>query len=234
MENSAGYSQIKMRDDYRKNYSVQRKKNLIHLRSDVAKMNLSEFANEIGIVKSNLSEIEDGKRDLSIGNIHSYRTFFKGKYNLTVSVDYLLGYTDVIINQIADIASDFGLSSDSIEVLRNMSDTDLDMFNKLASETGMINLLLSELWIYAHNSSFVNIKITNHITDSVENITDLEEIDSIMKARVIDTFSSIIIPYAKRVYRDSVSDAANNKIELLKAKNELLSLEKQRRKKDGD
>ena len=207
---------------------------MINLRSDVAKMNLSEFANEIGIVKSNLSEIEDGKRDLSIGNIHSYRTFFKGKYNLTVSVDYLLGYTDVIINQIADIASDFGLSSDSIEVLRNMSDTDLDMFNKLASETGMINLLLSELWIYAHNSSFVNIKITNHITDSVENITDLEEIDSIMKARVIDTFSSIIIPYAKRVYRDSVSDAANNKIELLKAKNELLSLEKQRRKKDGD
>lgn len=233
MESSAGYSQIKMRDDYRKEYSAQRRKNLIHLRSDIAKMNLSDFANNIGIVKSNLSEIEDGKRDLSIGNIHSYRTFFKEKYNLTVSIDYLLGYTDVIINQIADIASDFGLSNDSIEVLRNMPDTEIDMFNKLAAENGMLNLLLSELWIYAHNSSFVNIKITNHITDSVENITDLEEIDSIMKARVIDTFSSIIIPYVKRVYRESVSNAANNKIELLKAKNELLSLEKQQIK-DGD
>ncbi|MFR3138699.1 MAG: hypothetical protein ACLTPC_01475 [Lacrimispora saccharolytica] len=233
MESSAGYSQIKMRDDYRKEYSAQRRKNLIHLRSDIAKMNLSDFANNIGIVKSNLSEIEDGKRDLSIGNIHSYRTFFKEKYNLTVSIDYLLGYTDVIINQIADIASDFGLSNDSIEVLRNMSATEIDMFNKLAAENGMLNLLLSELWIYAHNSSFVNIKITNHITDSVENITDLEEIDSIMKARVIDTFSSIIIPYVKRVYRKSVSNAANNKIELLKAKSELLSLEKQQIK-DGD
>lgn len=233
MESSAGYSQIKMRDDYRKEYSAQRRKNLIHLRSDIAKMNLSDFANNIGIVKSNLSEIEDGKRDLSIGNIHSYRTFFKEKYNLTVSIDYLLGYTDVIINQIADIASDFGLSNDSIEVLRNMSATEIDMFNKLAAENGMLNLLLSELWIYAHNSSFVNIKITNHITDSVENITDLEEIDSIMKARVIDTFSSIIIPYVKRVYRKLVSNAANNKIELLKAKNELLSLEKQQIK-DGD
>lgn len=233
MESSAGYSQIKMRDDYRKEYSAQRRKNLIHLRSDIAKMNLSDFANNIGIVKSNLSEIEDGKRDLSIGNIHSYRTFFKEKYNLTVSIDYLLGYTDVIINQIADIASDFGLSNDSIEVLRNMPDTEIDMFNKLAAENGMLNLLLSELWIYAHNSSFVNIKITNHITDSVENITDLEEIDSIMKARVIDTFSSIIIPYVKRVYRESVSNAANNKIELLKAKNELLCLEKQQIK-DGD
>lgn len=233
MESSAGYSQIKMRDDYRKEYSAQRRKNLIHLRSDIAKMNLSDFANNIGIVKSNLSEIEDGKRDLSIGNIHSYRTFFKEKYNLTVSIDYLLGYTDVIINQIADIASDFGLSNDSIEALRNMPDTEIDMFNKLAAENGMLNLLLSELWIYAHNSSFVNIKITNHITDSVENITDLEEIDSIMKARVIDTFSSIIIPYVKRVYRESVSNAANNKIELLKAKNELLCLEKQQIK-DGD
>lgn len=233
MESSAGYSQIKMRDDYRKEYSAQRRKNLIHLRSDIAKMNLSDFANNIGIVKSNLSEIEDGKRDLSIGNIHSYRTFFKEKYNLTVSIDYLLGYTDVIINQIADIASDFGLSNDSIEVLRNMPDTEIDMFNKLAAENGMLNLLLSELWIYAHNSSFVNIKITNHITDSVENITDLEEIDSIMKARVIDTFSSIIIPYVKRVYRESVSNAANNKIDLLKAKNELLCLEKQQIK-DGD
>ena len=233
MESSAGYSQIKMRDDYRKEYSAQRRKNLIHLRSDIAKMNLSDFANNIGIVKSNLSEIEDGKRDLSIGNIHSYRTFFKEKYNLTVSIDYLLGYTDVIINQIADIASDFGLSNDSIEVLRNMSATEIDMFNKLAAENGMLNLLLSELWIYAHNSSFVNIKIANHITDSVENITDLEEIDSIMKARVIDTFSSIIIPYVKRVYRKSVSNAANNKIELLKAKSELLSLEKQHIK-DGD
>lgn len=233
MESSAGYSQLKMKDEYRKKYSLQRKKNLIHLRFDIANLKLSEFASRIGIVKSNLSEIEDGKRDLSIGNIQSYKTYFKDNHNLIVSADYLLGYTDVIENQKMNIALDFGLSNNSIEVLRNMSDTELDMFNKLSAEDGMINLLLSELWIYAHNSSFVDIKITNHITDSVESINDLEEIDSIMRARVIDTFGSIVVPYAKRVYRESVSDTANNKIALLKAQNELLSLEKQRMK-DGD
>lgn len=233
MESSAGYSQLKMKDEYRKKYSLQRKKNLIHLRFDIANLKLSEFASRIGIVKSNLSEIEDGKRDLSIGNIQSYKTYFKDNHNLIVSADYLLGYTDVIENQKMNIALDFGLSNNSIEVLRNMSDTELDMFNKLSAEDGMINLLLNELWIYAHNSSFVDIKITNHITDSVESINDLEEIDSIMRARVIDTFGSIVVPYAKRVYRESVSDTANNKIALLKAQNELLSLEKQRMK-DGD
>lgn len=232
MESSAGYSQLKMKDNYRKKYSLQRKKNLIHLRFDIANLKLSDFASRIGIVKSNLSEIEDGKRDLSIGNIQSYKTYFKDNHNLVVSADYLLGYTDVIENQKMNIALDFGLTNNSIEVLRNMSDTEIDMFNKLAAETGMINLLLSELWVYAHNSSFVDIKITNHITDSVENVTDLKEIDGIMKARVIDIFSSIIIPYSKRVYSDSVSNAAHNKIELLKSENELLALKLQI--KDGD
>lgn len=232
MESSAGYSQLKMKDDYRKKYSLQRKKNLIHLRSDIANLKLSEFASRIGIVKSNLSEIEDGKRDLSIGNIQSYRTFFKDNHNLIVSADYLLGYTDVIENQKMNIALDFGLTNNSIEVLRNMSDIEIDMFNRLAKD-GMLNLLLNELWIYAHNSSYVNIKITNHITDSVENISDVEEIDSIMRARAINTFGSIIVPYAKEVYGKSMADAANNKIELLKLENKILSL-KNNQMKDGD
>lgn len=227
MDSATGYSQLKMRDDYRGKYSMQRKKNLIHLRSDIANLKLSEFANRIGIVKSNLSEIEDGKRDLSIGNIQSYRTYFKDNHNLSISTDYLLGYTDVMINESADIALDFGLTNDSIEVLRNMSDTELDMFNKLAAGNGMINLLLNELWIYAHNSSFTDIKITNHITDSVENITDVNEIDSIMMARVINTFGSIIVPYVKQVYGESISDAARDKIKLLEKENKLLALEKQ-------
>lgn len=234
MEQQTGYSQIKMRDNYRKQYSSQRNKNLVHLRFDIAKMNLSEFASKIGIVKSNLSEIEDGKRDLSIGNIHSYRTYFKDNHNFIVSTDYLLGYTDIIENQSLNVAKDLGLSNDAITVFRNMSDEGHDVLNKLTTEKGMLEFLLGEMWIYANNSSFTDIKITNHITDSTEIITNITEIDQIMKARTIDSFSGIILRFIKKAYEDSITAAAENKIKMLELENKILSLKNSLKKKDGD
>lgn len=120
MESQIGYSQITMRDKYRKSCCPQRKKNLIHLREFIAQKTLTDFAREIGIVKSNLSEIEDGKRDLSIGNIHSYKTYFQENFDLTISVDFLLGYTDIVENQSMDIANDLGLVNDTISTLKKV------------------------------------------------------------------------------------------------------------------
>lgn len=234
MKLQTGYSQIKMRDNYRKQYSSQRNKNLVHLRFDIAKMNLSEFASKIGIVKSNLSEIEDGKRDLSIGNIHSYRTYFKDNHNFIVSTDYLLGYTDIIENQSLNVAKDLGLSNDAVIAFRNMPDEEHDVLNKLTSEKGMLEFLLSVMWMYANNSSFIDIKITNRITDSTETIKDITEIDQIMKARAIDSFSGIILPFIKKAYKDSINAAAENKIKMLELENKILSLNNSLKKKDGD
>ena len=70
----AGYLQSEMQKHYRENCGTQRKRNLIHLREDIADMSLTSFAADIGIAKGNISAIESGERDLSVGNIQSYKT----------------------------------------------------------------------------------------------------------------------------------------------------------------
>lgn len=150
MEQQTGYRQIKMRDNYRKQYSSQRNKNLVHLRFDIAKMNLSEFANRIGIVKSNLSEIEDGKRDLSIGNIHSYRTYFKDKHNLIVSTDYLLGYTDIIENKSVEIEDDLKLTGKSFYFIRDMADKQKNIFNKVVENCSVDHIINALILCYCN------------------------------------------------------------------------------------
>lgn len=107
-----------LKKEYENNYKEQRIKNLKHLRENIAKMNQTDFSNELGIQKSNFSLIENGGRDLSLYNIQAYKTYFKEQFALDISTDFLLGYTDILTNEIAGICDITGLSGKSLETLK--------------------------------------------------------------------------------------------------------------------
>lgn len=220
------YNADALKRQYRKECLEQRNKNLKKLREEIAKMSSTKFSDQIGMKTSNLSRLENGDANLSLPNIHAYKTYFKENFDLNVSTDFLMGYTDVIENQKMDIAKDLGLSDDSISVLKKMSIECHDTLNKLTSENGLFELLLTELWLYAHNSTFTNISIKNLITESVENITDERDVDIMMKFKAIDTFN-IVLYFIKKAFRDSVLQAADNLLELLNAKEEIYKAKKE-------
>lgn len=143
-------SQIGMKEAYKKECHAQRNKNLIYLREKIAKLNLTTFANEIGIAKTNLSDIEKGDRDLSIGNLHSYKFYFQKKHNLNISMDFLLGYTDMINNDNMNISRDLRLSRDAINTLKNFSDDWANILSYML-EDGSINVLLESIIAYYPN-----------------------------------------------------------------------------------
>lgn len=210
-------SQSVMKMKYKKECHAQRSENLIYLREQIAKMNLTDFSKEIGIVKTNLSDIEKGNRDLSISNLHSYKTYFREKHNLTISADYLLGYTDMIENKSMNMAQDLALSRNAIDSIIGMSEAERDVFNRLASDSDIFYLLLGQLWLYANNSTFIDIHIHDHIADSTEKITDKDEVDVIMRFRAIDSFN-LILQRIKNTYRDEVNNRADDLVKKLESK----------------
>lgn len=186
------YSQSVMKMNYQKECHEQRSENLVYLREQIAKMNLTDFSKEIGIVKTNLSDIEKGNRDLSISNLHSYKTYFGEKHNLNVSTDYLLGYTDMIENKSMNMAQDLALSRSAINSIIGMSEAERDVFNRLVSDNDVFYLLLDQLYKYGNDSTYIDIQIHNHIRCSTEKIKDKNKIDSIMKFGAIDSFNLIL------------------------------------------
>lgn len=139
------YNADTLKKAYQNKYSEQRKKNLIGLRENIAHMTLTEFSKQTGIQKSNLSALENGDRDLSLFNIQVYKTFFAQKYNLDISTDYLLGYSN---NKYADenyqmITRITGLTDESINTLKknhngNTADVFDDTLNYLISKDFML------------------------------------------------------------------------------------------------
>ena len=162
------YNANTLKKQYEEACSKQRRKNLIELREKVAKLSQTEFSRQTGIQKSNLSNLENGDRDLSLFNIQVYKTYFLEKYNLNVSTDYLLGYTSAISNTDMDISNDLGLSGNSIEVLKYWNNlkknpkkfsisygaTDLDTLNLLLEDYGNIQSKAQETGHYAGFSIF--------------------------------------------------------------------------------
>lgn len=133
------YNADTLKKQYQNNYQIQRIANLIELREKIAKLSLTEFSKQIGIQKSNLSSIENGDRDLSLFNIQAYKTFFHEKYNLDISTDYLLGYSN---NKYANenyqmISKITGLNDNSIDCLK-----ELQQYGKMTHGTLVLNCLM--------------------------------------------------------------------------------------------
>lgn len=213
-------------DGIKKNYEnqckKQRTKNLIKLRVDIAKMPKQvDFQRIMGFTKSDLSNLENGDKPLSLFHIHAYKTYFRDNFNLDVSTDFLLGYTDIIKNESMDIAKDLGLSDNLIAVLKGMSEQKNLVLNKLA-ENNLLDLLLTELWIYATNSTYVDIQIKNNITGGIEQITNPDEIEKMMKFRANDSFN-LILYFIKKAFSNNVDQAIQNKNNLLETERQILN-----------
>lgn len=175
-----------------------------------------------------IRKLETGKRDLKdINEVIAYAEFFN------VTADYLLGIRNnaVVDEDMAMIGRVTGLSDDAIQAFKKMSEVERDTFNKLASEDGLLNLLLLELWKYANNSTFVDIEISDHITGNTKKITDKKEIDNIMRFQAIDAFN-IVLFFIKKAFSDSVSQAADAKLNIMKLEKEIYELKEKEAKKE--
>lgn len=224
-----GYLQSEMSKNYRDNCGTQRRKNLIHLRQDVAGMSLTAFAADIGIAKGNVSSIESCDRDLSVGNIQSYKTYFKEYHDLDVSADYLMGYTDIIQNKSASIAKDLRLSDEALSFLVSMDDYHNDLFNRLAAD-GLLDHIMNALWLYAYNCSHIQISIKNYIFDDVEVIDDPLDAEILYREKTLDLFR-ILLKRVGELYAKDRDIAIQRNIDTLKLQTELLRQGKDNPKK---
>ena len=221
----AGYLQSEMQKHYRENCGTQRKRNLIHLREDIADMSLTSFAADIGIAKGNISAIESGERDLSVGNIQSYKTYFKEYHDLDISVDYLMGYTDIIENKSASIAKDLRLSDETLSFLSNMEEHTNELLNRLAKEK-LLDYIFSLLWMYAFNCSHIEIKIKNYAIGSEEVIKDQSEAEALYREKTLDGFRTLI-KLVGNLYEKDRNEAIERQIKILELENEKLKIEHQ-------
>lgn len=109
-----------LKKDYEEQCHKRRGQNLLILRKKIANITQDEFCEVLGIQKSNLSAIENGKKDLSLSNILAYKKYFKEHHGLDLSIDYLLGFTDKLENKSEEVCNQLGLSEESVKVLQEI------------------------------------------------------------------------------------------------------------------
>lgn len=130
------YTSDALKKEYKKETNTQRKKNLRKIREDIAKLSLSDFARETGITKNDLSMLENGDKLLSLFHIQAYKKFFLENHKINLSVDFIMGFTDIMENNNLNYQKQIGLSSDAIETLIEI--------NKDHKISGVINKLLAD------------------------------------------------------------------------------------------
>lgn len=157
------YSSNAMKKSYKTECDTQRIKNLIKLREEIAGLTQAEFIREVGFTKSDISNLESGEKLLSLYHIQAYRLYFKEKHNINISVDFLMGYTDIIKNESLDIAADLGLSDSAIESLKKIKEcadeeitikADLDMLNFIMSDFAIFDRFVSQIKLYVNSSEY--------------------------------------------------------------------------------
>lgn len=116
------YNSNEIKKQYENQCCKQRKENLVKIREEITNLSQSNFARELGFTKNDLSLLEHGDKNLSLFHIHAYKTYFSDKHNIDVSVDYLMGYTDVLENRSNKKAKSLGLSGDSIKMLETWAE----------------------------------------------------------------------------------------------------------------
>lgn len=144
------YTSDALKKEYKKETNTQRKKNLRKIREDIAKLSLSDFAKETGITKNDLSMLENGDKLLSLFHIQAYKKFFLENHKINLSVDFIMGFTDIMENNNLNYQKQIGLSSDAIETLQKLRKSHgklLDVANLLLSDKDKAIPLLSNIRI---------------------------------------------------------------------------------------
>lgn len=140
------YTSDALKKEYRRETDKQRVKNLNKIREDIARLSLSDFAKETGITKNDLSLLENGDKTLSLFHIQTYKKFFLENHGINLSVDFLMGYTDIMENSNLNYQNEIGLSSDAINHLIKIKQTNIDslnVLNDILADTMLPQLLIS-------------------------------------------------------------------------------------------
>lgn len=144
------YTSDALKKEYKRETDTQRKKNLRKIREDIAKLSLSDFARETGITKNDLSMLENGDKLLSLFHIQAYKKFFLENHKINLSVDFIMGFTDILENNNLNYQKQIGLSSDAIKTLQKLKKSHgklLDVANLLLSNKDKAIALLSNIRI---------------------------------------------------------------------------------------
>lgn len=204
------YSSDAMKKSYKTECDTQRTKNLIKLREEIAGLTQAEFIREVGFTKSDISNLESGEKLLSLYHIQAYRLYFKEKHNINVSVDFLMGYTDIIENRSLNIAADLGLSNDAIESLKKIKECadedktikdDLDMLNFLMSDFVQFDVFISHIRQFIDNSY----NIPMHYDSKVDAFVESELPDSPIKGAYFSIGRKIEVKEETHIQRLDVS-----------------------------
>ena len=166
------YISYSLKKEYKKETNAQRTKNLKRLREIIAKLSLSDFATETGITKNDLSMLENGEKTLSLFHIQAYKKFFLEKYTINLSVDYIMGYTDIMENNNLNYQREVGLSSDAINTLKIFKKSYnelLDVTNSLFSDKDKAIALFSNIRIIISDDTW-HPCIAHYINDSAEQV----------------------------------------------------------------
>lgn len=155
------YRSEDMKEDYKKQCIKQRSQNLIRLREEVARKNLTEFAKAIGFTKKDMSTLESGEKNLSLFHLHAYKTYFKENHNLDISADFLFGYSTIMENVTIDLNRKTGLSGKSLAMLELMNGTNhydlnhrnIEILDLILSNT-YDNVQITETELYTRNLLF--------------------------------------------------------------------------------
>lgn len=136
------YSSYEMKKKYKKETDIRRKKNLKRLREDIANLSQRELCKKTGITKNDISMLESGDKLLSLFHIQAYRNYFLDSHDIALSVDYLMGFTDIMENNNMDFQNEIGLSNDALETLKTLCGKN-ETYSKLAIDT--LNVLLADM-----------------------------------------------------------------------------------------
>lgn len=141
------YSSDALKKEYHNKTDSLRKSNLKKLREEISCLSLTDFGKAIGITKNDICMLENGDKTLSLFHIQAYKKYFLERHGIDLSVDFLMGYTDIKENNNAKFQSRIGLSADSIKSLQKMKSNDLLMetINTLFSKEEKLEPLLYNL-----------------------------------------------------------------------------------------
>lgn len=187
------YSSDTIKKAYRDACDTQRSVNLIRLREEIARMSQAEFIRAVGFTKSDISNLETGSKTLSLYQLHAYKTFFKESYNINVSADFLMGYTDILENNNMKTQDSLGLTETSLDTLRDLQKDwrgkkPLKVLNTLLKEPDLFMQLLNNIGMVIVPDKWIPIIADFSIDKNVEPsfFTSLSEDQSLAFARISD------------------------------------------------
>lgn len=196
-----------LKKEYKKDTDALRAGNLRNLRENIAKLSLSDFSRETGMTKNDISLLENSKKTLSLTHMLTYKKYFSENHRINLSMDYLMGFTDIMENNNMNYQKEIGLSNDSLECLKYLKEHSakynaLSTLDYLMQGRERFRRLLNNIQIIIseEDASSKEAKpiMTIDIKNQEGNIIETVAIDNrILKSYALSKIKEIIESYSK-------------------------------------